>query len=481
MKASYFTQSNSPVLILGTALLLAITTLIGFSSCQKEKWVTSGGDLRFSTDTLRFDTVFTATGSVTRSFKIYNPNPKNIRIDRINLAAGSQSPYRMNIDGEPTKDIQQVEIAAGDSIYVFVAITINPTSGNNPFLVNDAVQVTLNGNMRQVPLEAYGQDAHYIADSVLSTQTWINDKPYVIVHSALVDTNQTLTIQKGCRIYMHQDSKLYVAGTLNVYGTKADSVIFQGDRLDRDYFGYKDYPGEWRGIDFLGSSTHNSINYAIIKNGGLTDATILVRPADFIDVNNPNLLLRNCIIANSAGYGILAGHSHVQAINCLIHTCATQNLAVLEGGLYNFQFCTLATYGSTVINHANQPTMALLNYRDTSLTAYIGNDLEAHFTNCVIYGPLDDEFVCGKKTEWMYNIHFTNCLLKRKTDITPFAIITNTIFNTDPAFTEYYKWDFHPQPSSPLKAAGIGVAGILDDLDGVTRPSVPSIGCYEVQ
>ena len=50
---------------------------------------------------------------------------------------------------------------------------------------------------------------------------------------------------------MHANSNLYVLGTLKINGTKTDSVIFQGDRFDRAYFGYEGYPGEWGGIFFL--------------------------------------------------------------------------------------------------------------------------------------------------------------------------------------------------------------------------------------
>ena len=450
------------------------------ASCKKDQLLTSGGQLSFSTDTLKFDTVFTTIGSVTRSFKIYNTNKKRIRLDRIKLAGGANSMFRMNIDGVSTRDIQQVEIAANDSLYVFVALTVNPTSGLNPFIVNDAVQMTLNGQQRDVPLEAYGQDAHYISDSVLTSQTWVNDKPYVIVHSAMIDSLNILTIQKGCRIYMHQDSKLYVKGTLNVYGTKQDSVIFQGDRLDRDYFGYKDYPGEWRGIHFLGASEKSHINYAVIKNAGFTDAAIYVQPPNYFDINNPTLELKNTIIENSLGYGILAFNAYIRADNCLIHTCGSQNLAILEGGTYIFNYCTLATYGGLGINHSQEPTAAILNYRDTSLTGYVGHDLNATFTNCIVYGPLDDEILFGKKNEWAYNVTLNNCVIKRTTALSN-VVSNNLILNSSPQFKDYSAWDYHPLPTSPVTLAGINIPGVIDDLDGLTRASTPSIGCYEVQ
>lgn len=449
------------------------------SSCKKDTILTTGGKLAFSTDTLSFDTVFTSVASVTGSFKIYNRNPKRINIEQINLKGGASSPFRLNVDGEPTRDIRNVEVAANDSLYVFVAVTVDPSSGLLPFLVMDEVQVTLNGQRYGVQLEAYGQDAHYITDSVLQSQTWVNDKPYVIVHSALVDSAEILTIQKGCRIYMHQDSKLYVKGTLNVYGTRQDSVIFQGDRLDRSYFGYKDYPGEWRGIHFLGASQGSQLNYAIIKNAGFSDAAIYVQPPNFFDINHPTVELKNCTIYNSMGYGILAYDAHIRADNCLIHTCGAQNLAILKGGRYTFNYCTLATYGGIGINHAQSPTMAILNYYDSTQTIYVGDHLTAAFTNCIIYGPLDDELIFGKKNEWNFDVTFSHCLLKRNAQVTQ-ATLTNCILNTDPQFTDYYKWDFHPKPTSPLKNAGVSIPGIIVDLDGLTRSAAPSIGCYEV-
>lgn len=69
--------------------------------------------------------------------------------------------------------------------------------------------IRLNGTVREVALQAYGQDAHYINDSLLTSQTWINDKPYVILGNigALVDSGEVLTIQKDVEyMYMPHQS-----------------------------------------------------------------------------------------------------------------------------------------------------------------------------------------------------------------------------------------------------------------------------------
>ncbi|HPI54750.1 MAG TPA: right-handed parallel beta-helix repeat-containing protein [Chitinophagaceae bacterium] len=469
--------------------LMGIWFALSISSCKKDKFLTNGGDLSFSTDTLKFDTVFTSLGNVTRSFKVFNTNNKPIKLSQIHLEGGSTSPFRMNINGVPTKDIKDVEIAANDSIYVFCSVTVDPTSGNLPFLVNDKVLFTLNGKTRDVPLIAYGQDAHYIVAEELSSQTWINDKPYVIIHSALIDSPEVLTIQKGCRIYMHQDSKLYVHGTLKIFGTKEDSVIFQGDRLDRDYFGYKDYPGEWGGLVFLRGSQQSNLNYCVIKNAGnatdaFTPAAINVLPP-WVPLGGPIVELNNCTIANSSTFGLLGFNTNIRANNCLIHTCGLQNIATLEGGEYEFNYCTIATYGGLGINHAQQPSVAILNYRDISLTEFVDNNLTANFTNCIITGSLDDELFAYQKGSSSYNLVMKNCFVKRVTALpTNLVTATNCTVNDNsnyPQFVDYSKWDFHPETTSPMKGAGIDIPGIIIDLDQKSRPNPPSIGCYEVQ
>lgn len=256
-----------PVSVL--VLVIALST-----SCRKEKFLSSGGRVEFSRDTLMFDTVFTTQGSATRSIRIFNKQKDKVKLSSIRLKLGSKSPYRLNVNGIAGTEIKDVEIAGNDSVWVFAAVTIDPTNENKPFLSTDELVATLNGQDFSIPFIAYGQNAHYIRDSVLTTQTWLTDKPYVIVQNALVDTGQTLTIPARARVYVHRDSRLYVAGTLKITGTKTDSVVFQGDRLDPLVWigDYIDIPGQWGGLYFLKTSYGNEINYAVLKNGGAPTA-----------------------------------------------------------------------------------------------------------------------------------------------------------------------------------------------------------------
>ncbi len=472
---------RAPIIILLWMALLSLTN----TACKKDKFLTTGGDLKFSLDTLSFDTVFTTLGSFTAQVKIYNPQNQKITISSVRLEGTNASFFHLNVNGVQGNEVKNIEVAAKDSIYVFATVKVDPNGSNNPFVVEANIKATLNGKDFSLPLLAYGQDAHYIyGDSIGVNTTWLTDKPYVIIHSVLVGPSATLTIPSKCRIYLHADSRIYVDGTMHVDGTKQDSVVFQGDRLDRAYFGYEGYPGEWGGIYYSPKSHDNYLKYAILKNcGGSTGyglpAAIWATP-DTINDGQYQLRLYNTIIENSIGYGILSFSSTIRAENCLINTCGAQALATFEGGQYDFLHCDLVTYGTTKVSHTNEPTVALINYRDISDVQYVAGPLVANFTNCVVWGSLDNEFFANKRSGADYTVTMNNCLLKSKDTIPSYVTLNSCIINQDPMFNDYTKWDYHPKTGSPLIDKG-ATTSINTDLDDKGRVGTPDIGCYEFQ
>jgi len=246
------------------ALLLAGYCVFSVS-CKKETFISSRDALlRLSADSLKYDTVFTTIGSITKSFKIINENNQKLRLDKVKLMGGAASAYKMNVDGIATYEASNIVLEAYDSIYVFVSVTINPSAGNLPFIVSDSILVNYNGNDRYVQLQAFGQNANFLRNRVITGNiTWTNNLPYVILGSIRVDTNASLTIQPGCRIYSHADAPFIVDGTLLVNGTVTNNVVFTGDRLDDPY---KDLPASWPGIYFRGNSVNNRLSFATVKN-----------------------------------------------------------------------------------------------------------------------------------------------------------------------------------------------------------------------
>jgi hypothetical protein len=237
----------------------------------------------------------------------------------VRLANGRQSFFRLNIDGVPTDEYKDLEISGHDSAYVFVEVNVDPQNQNNPMVITDSVVFLTNGNLSDVKLVAYGQDVNLLNDSVIGTQHWTNNKPYLVYNSVLLDSLKTLTIDAGVRVHFHSNSSLLIKGKLLVNGTKEEPVIFQGDRLE-NWFETK--PGQWGaailndsvsyqlgGIHFLDGSTDNVIDYAIIKNGIKG-----IQVDNHTNSSKPTLTLSNTIIQDMSLAGLYAQTSNVAGL-----------------------------------------------------------------------------------------------------------------------------------------------------------------------
>ncbi|MBI3235509.1 MAG: hypothetical protein HYZ42_15965, partial [Bacteroidetes bacterium] len=214
-------------------LFILTTVVISFSQCRKEKLYSTSFDLEFNDDTLLFDTVFTSLApsanppSVYEVLKVRNTLKQKIKTN-ITLAGGSNSAFRINIDGHKGTEIKDFEVAAGDSFYIFVEAYLKQNNINTPLVITDSIMFENNGNLQTVKLVGWGQDAHYIADSIITQNTtWVNDgKPYVLYNFVAVDYNTKLTIDKGVHIYCHNNVRLYIGGTMEVNGDASDKVVF---------------------------------------------------------------------------------------------------------------------------------------------------------------------------------------------------------------------------------------------------------------
>lgn len=459
------------------SIFLCGLLLLSTYSCKKESITQNpAAPILFSTDTVFFDTVFTATGSTTRSFKIINPNDQKLRLTSISLTGGDQSPFQLNINGVPANEVRNEVINAGDSLYVFVQVMIRPDDRTQPFVLQDSIEVSFNGNKRFVQLQAYGQNAVFYQDKIISADTtWKNALPVVILGSLTVEEHARLTIMPGTRVFVHATAPFMVKGSLRVLGTPDERVIFSGDRTDE---AYRDLPAGWPGIYLAVSSYDNLIRGAVIKNayqGIIVD--------QLSDNGNPKLTLSQSNIENVYDVGLLALGSSIVADNCLIANCGA-NIALVMGGDYHFTNCTVATFGSFYINHA-QPVLQIADFLEQSGTMYTAS-LRANFVNSIFWGDngnVDNEIVILKKGDKSFNVEFSHCLYKAKTPVFNAGFI-NCLTNVPPAFDSInpskniYDFHFRNHPESPAVKQGIPVM-FHQDLDGKMRVDPPDIGCYE--
>lgn len=460
-------------------LILPTLCILLLLACRKDSFTDSPDAYLSTIDSLHFDTVFTSTGSVSQIFKIVNENEDGIRVNSVRLAGGATSPFKINVDGRPGPVVNNVEIKANDSIYVFVTVTIDPNATNLAFLVQDSIEITYNGNSQWVQLDAFGQNAHFFRNRIITgTETWNNDLPYVILGGLVVDTNAVLNINKGSRIHLHADAPFIVHGTLNVNGEKWDStrVIFTGDRLDEPY---RNFPASYPGLIFTDVSKDNVLQYAIIKNA--FQGIIVDQPSPNL---SPKLTLNEVIIDNAYDAGIIGINTSIDARNLLVSNCG-KNIQLVSGGKYNFIHTTAASYSNSYIQH-REPVLSVANHIPNSPIP--PNPLDANFTNCIFWGEntglVTNEILLSKQGSSAFNVNFDHVLWRVESNPPLASSITNAI-NSDPLFdsvnaaSRYY--DFRLKEESPALNSGKTTSVTLD-LDGNPRPvAQPDRGSYEKQ
>jgi len=390
-------------------LILFIVITISFS-CRKDNITTdTSAKLSFSADTVLFDTVFTTIGSATKRLKLYNRNKNKIVISNISLANGANSQFRINVDGVSGNNHTNVEINGGDSLYIFLEVTIDPNSILSPFVLEEKLNFLTNGNAQSVQLVAWGQNAHYFTPKKFNTglppyscldgdcatgapvnRTWVNDKPYVIYGFLVIDSLDVLNIDPGVRVYLHNNSGIWVYkdGNIQVNGTLANPVTFQGTRLE---YAWHNISGQWDRIWINEGSADNVFNYAIIKNAfvGIQAETLPFYPNSPTSTNT--LRLNNCEIQNCSAVGILATNYNITDTNSVISNNGQYNILIKGGGKYQFNHTTIANYWSQSTRQT--PAVYLQNYyTDVNGNTQVRSIDSANFYNCIIYGNNDVEF-----------------------------------------------------------------------------------------
>ena len=477
-------------------ILFIITIFLSVGiSCKKNSQINPDSNLKleFSADTILFDTVFTSLGSATHELRIYNRHSDDLNISSIRLVRGDSSPYRLNLDGESATEIYDKIIPAGDSLFSFLRVTINPNDLNTPFVVEDELEFVTNGNTQVIKLLAWGQNANYIvADKViniggepypyhivadsLETTVWNSELPYVIYGYALINSYGTLKIEKGTRIYCHQDGGIFSwsDGQLIIDGTADEPVIIQGDRLESYY---NDTPGQWEQILMMDgrAGADHRISHAIIRNG-----TIGLNCQSSLKVTECALRIDNTIIENMNGYGLHSILYPVEAKNFVIANCGYANFWAF-GGDYRFVHGTIADNW----NGQSKDNVAVVlsnRAKDSNTEEIFYYPINVEMDNCIIYGSQNDEFVTSFGADADSTFLLDHCLIKTERFANATTGFNHCLFNLNPFFANIANNDLHIDSiASPVIGTGNPIFGneVPYDLDGVSRVGAPDMGAFQ--
>ena len=414
--------------------LIGLMGLAGLMGCEKESFVRDGGEVRleFSADTLAFDTVFTTIGSATKRITVYNRSDDNLLLSSVTLEKGRASRFRLNVDGDTSLTARDIEIASGDSIFIFVQANINPNDNQQPFLVEDAISFS---NGQRLPLTAWGRNAVYHItpkDSVwlrIGNETWTDSLPHIVLGNILVSENCMLRITAGTEVYFGDGAMLIVdsVARLIAQGTAEKPILFTSLRHDG---WYSFLPGQWQTIWFYNYSTGNVVDHALIENG----------TGGLRGYPHSQLTLSNSVIRNMSDCGIIGQGATITGRNLLVYDCLASFTALL-GGSYDFRRCTFANYWNYSSRKIETLVLSNCMYLDNEVVA--GNLEKADFTDCIIWGTYyNGEVLLSEQEGYSFNYRFLH------------SIVKGGEWNEDPQFTNPQEDDYTLQDESP--AIGIG-------------------------
>lgn len=502
-------------LFLYTGLLL-ITIALG--SCRDDfDFEPSTGTLEFSQDTVFLDTVFSGISSSTRRFKVYNRSNQDIIIPRVALAQGTNSKYRLAVDGVAGKVFENVELLAKDSLFVFVETTveIENFSNGDEFLYTDQIEFDSGERMQTVelvtlikdaillypPLDAAGNEIPFtigidpegnpinVRGFVLDdTQlTFTNDKPYVIYGLAVVPNNEVLSVDPGARVHFHANSGIIVSdeASLQMNGLPSttdeleNEIVFEGDRLEPLY---EDIPGQWFGLWLTNGSKNNIINHSTIKNASIG----IIMDNRNTSSTSATLQINNSQIYNSANIGVLATTADILANNLVVANAGQNTLSIRLGGDYTFNNCTFANYWDN--GFRQDPAVFITNgFPNSDLSEPLNT---AQFNNCIIYGDRDIEWGLFDTNDTNFNLNLNHSLVKFNDRFNDFdnnplydfndtARYLNNILNSDPTFKNEENNELQIDETSAANGIANPTTATTNDIENNVRSSAPDAGAYE--
>lgn len=424
--------------------------------------------LSFDADTIQFDTLFTTRGSTSQVLQVYNPNRNAVTISAVETGRGTNSPYTVWLNGQPGQRFENVRLLGGDSLYLIVEVLIDPQDQNLPFLVEDSLTFQTNGNLQDVKLIAWGQDAYFHRGLVFTQDTLLSgERPFVIQDSLWIAPEVTVRVDSGASFFFDNRAFGLINGSLQTSGTVNAPVVFRNVRTDGSY---DNAFGQWEGLTFTNTSRDNRFEHTSVRNA-ITGITINTPDADTI----PDLILANSVIENMAGYGIVAIGSDVDAYNTLIHSCILGLAYNIGRGYYRYRHCT---FDNSELRYPREDMWYSLAFSEAVPEIFSELEISDH----PYYGRLKNSILWGGLTNELFLAFSESSTIQIETNLIKSSDerLEDNIYNQDPLFTDPVIYQYGLDSLSPAIDQGMKTP-ITKDIEGSTRDEMPDLGAFEYQ
>ena len=453
----------------------SLVTLILFSvGCewQEQRVGSPEQELVFpNIDTLDFDTLFTGQTSVTKRFRVRNPNPHAVVLDNIRLKNQPHSSFSVYINGQKGKHFEKQMLFGKDSMLVLVNVALPESHSTTPLEVVDELLFSVqDGKEYKIVLAAWSQNVQREEQLIITEQTtWTqNERPRLIRKKLRIDSLAILNLSEGVKIFFDRNAVFEIKGTLRANGSLEKPISLEPLRADGDY---KKAPGQWQGLVFLKNSKNNLLRHTLIRGA---NTGLLVGE---IGMKNPvTLSLYAVRIQHMAGSGIHAHKSHIRAQNTLIFNCRDYVLYHDGGGQYEYLHCTFSNYPNGFFRHHASYSFSEFYYiKGVKMT----NPLRLVVRNSVLWGSRKEDILTNIEEPIQDKIKTSHSLLRSKNK--PFSHSTNlSSDDTDfPKFSLPKEHNYTLKPDSPLRDKA-EKSDLKEDLLGHPRNDKPDIGAYEV-
>ncbi len=436
-------------------LLCGVLLPCFWPSCvEKVEHTPTANDIRFSIDTVKFDSVFVAEVSPTRIVRIHNLSSRPIVLPRVRLQGAATSPFTLLIDGRATLEAEAQRIEARDSLTILARLRSESETFTSERLEDEIVISLRDGASRSIHLLASGLAHNDIEDNNLGLlEDFLQagaETPVIIKRPLHVPKGKTLYIPAGASLFFRAEGALKVYGSLVIEGTPDARVLLAGTRLDT---AYKHTPGQWLGVTLMpGSGPHRIKNATFraavtalradsVKRLSTIENTVVTGSSkDAMVLKRSNLLLRGCLFVQNSGAALAMAGSRISLIHCSL---------------------------SGATRFGQQRRSALISMEKPPQ----GTKNELSVVNTIVWGSYDTEFRSYDKSRFAAEIvTCSHSLLKWGGERPASSERWEGVIYNNPHWEDPLKHNLELKASSPARGSALALQDAhLSDLKGRTR------------